>query len=85
MAHVSDFLTPADLQKISNLQIVARQVVEGVAAGDLLGDELRGGQLGQRLAGGPGRQAGQGGGGRGRDVRAGMHAQQPEHPCRLVA
>jgi uncharacterized protein (DUF58 family) len=33
MAHVSDFLTPADLQKISNLQIVARQVVEGFCSG----------------------------------------------------
>lgn len=33
MAHVSDFLTPTDLQKISNLQIVARQVVEGFCSG----------------------------------------------------
>lgn len=33
MAHVSDFLTPADLQKISSLQIVARQVVEGFCTG----------------------------------------------------
>ena len=33
MAHVSDFLTPADLQKISNLQVVARQVVEGFCSG----------------------------------------------------
>ncbi len=33
MAHVSDFLTPADLQKISNLQVLARQVVEGFCSG----------------------------------------------------
>ncbi|MEA3212523.1 MAG: hypothetical protein QOE70_5580 [Chthoniobacter sp.] len=33
MAHVSDFLTPTDLQKISSLQIVARQVVEGFCSG----------------------------------------------------
>src|SRR5258706_15526513 len=33
MAHVSDFLTPSDLQKISNLQVVARQVVEGFCSG----------------------------------------------------
>lgn len=33
MAHVSDFLTPRDLQKISNLQIFARQVVEGFTTG----------------------------------------------------
>jgi hypothetical protein len=33
MARVSDFLTPADLQKISNLQGVARLVVEGFCSG----------------------------------------------------
>src|SRR5256885_4289620 len=33
MAHVSDFLTPVDLQKISNLQVLARQVVEGFCTG----------------------------------------------------
>ncbi|MBI5772399.1 MAG: DUF58 domain-containing protein [Verrucomicrobia bacterium] len=33
MSHVSDFLTPAELQKISNLQVVARLVVEGVYSG----------------------------------------------------
>ena len=33
MSQVADFLTPADLQKISNLQIVARQVVEGFCSG----------------------------------------------------
>ena len=33
MAHVSDFLTPLDLQKISNLQVLARQVVEGLNSG----------------------------------------------------
>ena len=33
MSQVSDFLTPADLQKVSNLQIVARQVVEGFCSG----------------------------------------------------
>jgi uncharacterized protein (DUF58 family) len=33
VAHVSDFLSPADLQKISSLQIVAKQVVEGFCSG----------------------------------------------------
>ena len=33
MSHVADFLTPLDLQKISNLQVVARQVVEGFCSG----------------------------------------------------
>ena len=33
MSHVSDFLTPRDLQKISNLQVFARQVVEGFCTG----------------------------------------------------
>ncbi len=33
MAHVSDFLNPSDLQRISNLQVFARQVVEGFTTG----------------------------------------------------
>jgi len=33
MPHVSDFLSPVELQRFSNLQVVARLVVEGVAAG----------------------------------------------------
>ncbi len=33
MAHVADLLTPADLQKIGNLQVFARQVVEGFCSG----------------------------------------------------
>src|SRR3954454_2019067 len=33
VAHVTDFLSPADLQKISNLQVLARQVVEGFCSG----------------------------------------------------
>jgi len=33
MATASDFLTPADLQKISNLQVLARFVVEGFCSG----------------------------------------------------
>jgi uncharacterized protein (DUF58 family) len=33
MAHVADFLTPADLQRVSNLQVVARLVVEGFYSG----------------------------------------------------
>jgi uncharacterized protein (DUF58 family) len=33
MARVSDFLSPFDLQKISSLQVVARQVVEGFCSG----------------------------------------------------
>jgi uncharacterized protein (DUF58 family) len=32
-AHVTDFLTPSDLQRISNLQVFARQVVEGFCSG----------------------------------------------------
>ena len=33
MPHVADFLSPSDLQKISNLQVVARLVVEGFISG----------------------------------------------------
>ena len=33
MSHVADFLTPSDLQRISNLQVFARQVVEGFCSG----------------------------------------------------
>ena len=33
MAAPADFLTPADLQKIANLQVLARLVVEGVCSG----------------------------------------------------
>ena len=33
MAHVTDFLSPADLQKITHLQVLARQVVEGLSTG----------------------------------------------------
>jgi uncharacterized protein (DUF58 family) len=33
MATVAEFLTPADLQKISNLQVLARLVVEGFCSG----------------------------------------------------
>src|SRR5678815_5606074 len=33
MAHVSDFLKPSDLHRISNLQVLARQVVEGFTTG----------------------------------------------------
>lgn len=33
MAQITDFLTPADLRKIGNLQVLARQVVEGFTSG----------------------------------------------------
>ncbi|MFM8470280.1 MAG: DUF58 domain-containing protein, partial [Limisphaerales bacterium] len=33
MSHVSDFLTPAELSKVANLQVVARLVVEGFFSG----------------------------------------------------
>jgi uncharacterized protein (DUF58 family) len=33
VSHVTDFLSPKDLQKISNLQVLARQVVEGFCSG----------------------------------------------------
>ncbi len=33
MAHVTDFLSPADLQKLGGLQVLARQVVEGFCSG----------------------------------------------------
>src|ERR1700761_2236879 len=33
MAHITDFVPPASLQKIANLQIFARQVVEGFCSG----------------------------------------------------
>ena len=33
MPRVTDFLTPTDLSKLSNLQVLARQVVEGFCSG----------------------------------------------------
>jgi len=33
MSHVADFLKPSDLQRLSNLQVFARQVVEGFCSG----------------------------------------------------
>lgn len=33
MAHVTDFLSPSDLQRITHLQVLARQVVEGLSTG----------------------------------------------------
>ena len=33
MSHVSDFLTPTELQQVANLQVVARLVVEGFFSG----------------------------------------------------
>lgn len=33
MSHVADFLKPSDLQRIGNLQVFARQVVEGFCSG----------------------------------------------------
>lgn len=33
MAHISDFLSAADVQKVAHLQILSRQVVEGFCAG----------------------------------------------------
>ena len=33
MAHVADCISPSDLQRISNLQVLARQVVEGFTTG----------------------------------------------------
>ena len=33
MSHVADFLEPSDLRRIANLQIFARQVVEGFCSG----------------------------------------------------
>jgi uncharacterized protein (DUF58 family) len=33
LSHIADFLQPSDLQRISNLQVFARQVVEGFCSG----------------------------------------------------
>jgi len=62
----------------------AQQIVEGVPAGDVLGQQAGAGQPGQCLAGlvcGDGGQAGGGGGG---DIGSGVQAQQPEHPRRRL-
>src|SRR4029453_15524033 len=60
----------------------AEQVVQGVAAGGVLGDQVRAGEFGQqpaRFARGLAGEAGRGGGG---DVGAGVQAEQPEQPGR---
>ncbi len=60
----------------------AQQVMNGVSAREVLGGQAGPGQLGQRLACLVGGNAGQAGGGRAGDVRARVHAQQPEHSRR---
>jgi len=62
--------------------IGAEQVVEGVAAGRLLGEQVRAGQLGQRRAGPVRLDRGEAGRGGEADVRPRVQAQQPEQPRR---
>ena len=54
------------------------QVVEGVPAGAVLGEQMPAGQLGQPLAGLVRRDPGEAGRRADGDVRAGVQAQQPE-------
>jgi hypothetical protein len=61
------------------------QVVEGVPARGVLGEQVRAGQLGQRSAGPVWRDRGQARRGGAGDIGARMQAQQPEHPRRVVA
>jgi hypothetical protein len=60
----------------------AQQVVEGVPAGCVLGDQVRVRQLVDQDPGPGRRERGEAGGCGGGDVRAGVQAEQPEHPCR---
>ena len=57
-----------------------QQVVEGVPAGDVLGDQVGAGQFAQQVAGVGLSYGGEAGGGGDADVGAGVDAQQPEHP-----
>ena len=59
--------------------------MEGVTAGGVLGDQVRAGKFGQQVARLRQLHVGQAGGRRGRDVRAGMDAQQSEQPRRRRA
>jgi hypothetical protein len=58
----------------------AEQVVHGEPAAGRLGDQVGAGQLAQGVARPGRRQGGQAGRGRGRDVRAGVHAEEAEQP-----
>ena len=58
----------------------ADQVVQGVPARGVLGDQVGTGQLGEVPAGLRQPDTGQAGCGGARDVRAGVQAEQPEHP-----
>jgi hypothetical protein len=60
------------------LRVAAQQVVELVAAGRVLGEQVRLGQLGERPVRLRGRQAGETGGRGPPDVRARVQAEQPE-------
>ena len=58
--------------------------MEGIPAGDVLGDQVSVGQLTQQATGLGLGAAGQAGSGGDADVRAGVNAQQPEHPHGLA-
>ena len=63
----------------------AQQVVEGVPAGCVLGDQAVAGQFTKQAAGLGLVDRGKAGGGADADVRAGVEAQQPEHAGRISA
>jgi hypothetical protein len=65
-------------------RVPAEQVVEAVAAGRVVLDEVRAGEPVEQLAGPPRVRAGERGDGIGADVHAGHQAQQAEHPPRRV-
>ena len=58
--------------------------MDAVLAGGVLGDLVGAGQLGEVMPGLSGWNPGQAGGGLDADARAGVQAQQPEHPCRFI-
>lgn len=60
--------------------VSAQQVVEGITARSLFGEQVRAGQFGQQGAGMAGRDAGQVGCGGCADAGAGVQAQRPEQP-----
>ena len=60
--------------------VAAQQVMHAVPAGDVLGQQVRGGQLVQRVPGLVTVDGGETGRGRDADIRPRMRAQQTEHP-----
>lgn len=62
----------------------AEQVVEGVPAGAVFGDEVQAGEFGQQRPGPAQGQSGEGGGGKQGEVGAGVQGEQPEQAGGLV-